>query len=265
MKILLRYLRVYLFVLRNSIMNMIIYRADFITWTVVHAFELLTNVAFFKIIFLRTSSIGGWDIYQVLVLLGFMEMTLALGSLTFYPMMYNFSEMIRKGDLDWKLVKPINTQFLITFPWIDVSDAASLLTGILMIAYSLSHQNGLNLFINVPVFLVHLFLAMIVMYSLVVLMLTMAFKTTRINYIEYFFWNLQWQGRYPATVFKGVVHFVFMFIVPIGLISTVPAQTLFGAFDWRYSLALVSYAAILFFLARKVFSDNLKGYSSASS
>lgn len=264
MKTLIHYLRVYFCIVRNSLMIILNDRFDFLLWTFVHLFELYINILFFQIIFLRTGSIGGWNIYQVLVLLGFMEMTLALGGLTFYPMMYRFSKMIRQGELDWKLVKPMDTQFLVTFPWTDISDSMSLVTGGLLIGYAITHLIGFSI-INILLFGLSVFLAMIIIYSSIVLMLCLAFKTTNINYIEWFFWNIQWLGRYPATVFKGTFHFIFMFVVPVGLISTVPAQTLFGQFNLTYFLVATVYATVLFILSRKLFTKSLKSYSSASS
>lgn len=264
MKTLIHYFRVYLCIFRNSLMIVISGRADFFLWTLVHIFELYINIQFFQIIFLRTASIGGWNIYQVLVLLGFMELTIALGSLTFYPMMYRFAKMIRQGELDWKLVKPIDVQFLVSIPWVDISDSMSIVTGTILMGYGLSHLTTLFL-PNIFVFLLDLFLVMMIMYSFIVLMLCLAFKSPNISYIEYFFWNIQWLGRYPATVFKGAVHFIFMFIVPVGLISTVPVQTLFGQFNLTHFLITLFYAVVLFILSRKVFLGNLKNYTSASS
>ncbi len=264
MKTFIHYFRVYLFIFRNSLMIILNDRFDFFLWTLVHVFELFINISFFRIIFLRTSSIGGWNIYQVLVLLGFMELTLALGGLTFYPMMYRFAKMIRQGELDWKLVKPIDTQFLVSVPWIDISDSMSLLTGTLLMAYGASHLVAFSA-LNIILFISTLFLAMTIMYSAVVLMLCLAFKSTNVNYIEYFYWNIQWLGRYPATVFKGAFHFAFMFVIPVGLISTVPAQTLFGQFNPTYFLVAAVYAVTLFVLSRRLFQENLKTYSSASS
>lgn len=265
MKNLFRYFRIYLFTLRNSVMIMLSYRTNLLMWTIIHAFELLTNIVFFNIIFLRAGSVGGWNINQVLVLLGFMEMTLGLGSLTFYPMMYNFNKMIRKGELDLRLVKPVDTQFLISFPWVDLDDFISIPTGLLLMGYGISQLGVQNLTINILAFIPSLILAEIIMYSIIVFLLCLAFRTTTVNYIENVFWNIQWQGRYPATVFRGIIHAIFMFIVPIGLISTIPAQVLFGRFDWRYFLIMVVYAVGGFLLSRKAFSNNLKRYSSASS
>ncbi|MCL4397759.1 ABC-2 family transporter protein [Patescibacteria group bacterium] len=265
MKTLIRYGRIYLTVLKSSIMMMLAYRADFFMWTFVHAFELTINATFFNIIFLHTSAIGGWNIYQVLILLGFMELTLGLGGVTFYPMMYGFGRMIRRGELDWKLVKPVDAQFLATIPWLDVSDMASIPSGILVMSYGLLHLGFQNLFLNIGLFVASLFLAMVIMYSAIVLLLSLAFKTTNIDYIHYFYWNIQWLGRYPVTVFKGITHFIFMFVVPIGLIATVPAQTLAGTFNWSYLGIAFVYAVGLFWLSRKVFTRSLRLYSSASS
>ncbi len=57
----------------------------------------------------------------------------------FMPNSEEFSELIRTGGLDFAMLKPIDTQFLISFRKVSWSSLANLLLGIVLIVISLSH------------------------------------------------------------------------------------------------------------------------------
>jgi len=55
-----------------------------------------------------------------------------------------------------------------------------------------------------------------------------------------------------------------MLVIPIGLITTVPAEVLMGIFDWKWIGASLGFAISLFIISRKIFLLGLRSYSSAS-
>lgn len=260
-----RYLKLYFSIFGRSVSLLLVSRLSFGVWSVVHILGLLINFLFFNIIYLKAGTLGGWNIFEVVILLGYMELVMGLGGLTFYPMMYDFSQMIRKGDLDWKLMRPVDVQFLISFPWLDISDVLSIVSGIIVMGIGLYNLHPEFLAVNVIVFIFLLILSMTVLYSFVLLLLTLAFYTTRLVSVDSLYGSIQWLGRYPESIFKGVAHFIIMFVVPVGLVSSVPAQALVGVFNPLYIAYLAVLAIALFVISRKVFLGQIKNYSSASS
>ncbi|RUM60346.1 MAG: ABC transporter permease, partial [Persephonella sp.] len=53
------------------------------------------------------------------------------------PNAQEFSELIRTGSFDFALLKPIDTQFIISFPRVDWSSLSTLAMGIALLGYSL--------------------------------------------------------------------------------------------------------------------------------
>ena len=89
------------------------------------------SLAFYLLIFEFAPSIGarkgGWGKYQFLI---FLATTLFANSLVgafFMPNLSEFSELIRTGNLDFALVKPIDTQFLISLRKIEWSTLSNFL------------------------------------------------------------------------------------------------------------------------------------------
>ncbi len=260
-----RYLKLYLSILKVSLMVTLTNRADLLVWTGVHAFELLIYLVFFQAIFLRSTTLGGWNAYEVIILLGYMEVILGLGGMTIYPIMYGFSKMIQKGELDWKLVKPVDIQFITTFSWLDTTDLMSIITGLVLMAFGVYKLGPANIIFNLIIFIVLFISSMMILYSIILLLVSLAFKSTSMNSVDSLFWNFQMLGRYPISVFKGVTYFIFMFVIPLGLISSVPARVLAGVIVPEQIFVSIVMSISLFYISRKVFLSNIRGYSSASS
>ena len=82
------------------------------------------NVGFYLIIFQHTNSIGegsGWDREKFFLFIATTWFINSLVQAFFMPNAQEFSELIRTGGLDFALLKPIDTQFLISFRRIDWS------------------------------------------------------------------------------------------------------------------------------------------------
>jgi ABC-2 type transport system permease protein len=260
-----RYLKVYKRILGIATMLLVEWRASFIIWTIIHVGELAINLTFFQIILSRTSLVGGWGIYEIAILLGYMELLLGLGGQTFYPMMSEFGEQIRTGKLDEKLVKPLDIQFLVSFPWTDVSDIFSIVTGIFMMTYGVSHLAVGNLALAILTFIPQLVISMIILYSMILMLLTISFITTKFDSVGDLYWTIISIGRYPVSLYKGLFHAFLMFVLPIGLVTSVPARTLAGFFEPGYFVYSIFLAVFLFFISRKIFLANIRHYTSASS
>lgn len=265
MKRVLTYLKVYLRIFAASIMMVSTYNVDFLFWTVVHALELVITIVFFNAIFLRTPVVGEWNIYQVIVLVGYINLLMGFGGLTFFPMMYEFKDVVRKGELDWKITKPIDVQFLVSFPWIDVWDFVFIPQGLLAMGYGLSRLGGFHFINHGLPFVVLTACSMVIIYSLATMGLSLVFRYVRLETVDHLIWTMLHLGKYPVSVFKGISYFILMFIIPIGLIATVPVKAIVGLLEGKDLLISLVFAASLFFLSRKIFFSNLRYYTSASS
>src|SRR5262245_6648852 len=135
------YFQVFLTFARNSLVRDMTYRANFIIECVTSLSWVLMNVGFYVLVFEYTPSIGlheqGWTKYQFFV---FMATTVIINSLVqafFMPNADDFGELIRSGELDFALLKPIDTQFLISLRRVEWSSLANLAFALFLLGYSL--------------------------------------------------------------------------------------------------------------------------------
>ena len=63
-------------------------------------------------------------------------------------------------------------------------------------------------------------LAIAVLYSLWILIVSLAFYVVKVDNLTYLFTSIFDAARWPATVFRGVLHLVFTFVIPLALMTT---------------------------------------------
>ncbi|HMO14746.1 MAG TPA: ABC-2 family transporter protein [Pirellulaceae bacterium] len=271
---------------RNSLVRDLSFRTNFILEAISSLAWTLMNLAFFKIIFLNASSIGrgtGWGEYEFYIFLGTVWIINSIVQTVFMPNAQEFSELIRTGHLDFALLKPINTQFLISFPKFNWSSLVNAFAGIVLVNYSLIRlsslaERPLELSIwSVPIYILFLCCGIGILYSIILSMASLSvwFGRNQNIYLVYFY--LTQFYRYPSEIYqRGVWGYglwaVFSFAIPILLVANVPARFLARPLrpEWTSSefymigFTLIATVASLF-ASRWVFNRSLLSYRSASS
>ena len=87
-------------------------------------------LAFYRTVFAKTSHIAGWSEPQYFFFVGCFFALNGLIETLFLENCNEFAELVRTGDLDFLLLKPIDEQFLITCRRIDWGTAPNVLMGV---------------------------------------------------------------------------------------------------------------------------------------
>src|SRR5689334_15352323 len=136
------YLAVFLTFARNSLVRNMMFRTNFIIECVSSVTWTLMNLGFYLLIFRYTNSIGdrtGWGQWEFFAFLATTMLVNSIVQAFFMPNCEDISELIRTGGLDFALLKPIDTQFLISLEKIDWSSLANFAAGLVLLGISV-HQ-----------------------------------------------------------------------------------------------------------------------------
>jgi ABC-2 type transport system permease protein len=261
---LIKYIKVYIYIFKMSWMDKAAYRFNFFIWFVINFLILVISILFFSIIFGNAFEVNGWNYEKSLILIGITNLMFGIGAITYYPFMYTFSGNIQSGKLDFKLIKPLDIQFLATIPFCDVEDVMLLINSLIIFIYTLPKISSTGFF-EVLAFLILFLSSNIILYSIVTLFQTIAFKVVKIQSLTEIIWNVVSIGKFPVKIFDGILRTLFMIIIPAGLLITVPAEVLTGTYDWKWIATSLILAILLFVISRKAFLNGIKHYSSASS
>ena len=108
-------------------------------------------------------------------------------------------------------------------------------------------------------------LAIVILYSIWILVISASFWVVKVDNLSYLFGSLFDAARWPISVFRGALRIVFTFVFPIALLTTYPALALLGRLDARTALAAFGGGLAFAALARWVWHRALGLYTSASS
>ena len=272
------YARVFWTFFRNSLVRELTFRANFLITLLTRAFWFVAQLTLFEIIFRNVVSINDWSREEYFV---FMATGMLINSIVetfFMPNCANFSELIRKGDLDFVLLKPIDTQFLISFQKIELAMLNQILMAAGLLGYSLVslHRQGRLAggvgFLDVVMYLLLILLGVAFFYSLMITLASTSVWFGRNQGLYDFWFYITVFARYPASIYSGspvgeMLRFAFSYIVPILLVVTVPARILTAkALEPSWITAVAVTATLVgLFVSRKVFLWSLRMYRSASS
>jgi ABC-2 type transport system permease protein len=260
------------------------FRANFLLECVSSASWTLMNVGFYLILFQHAPSIGaatGWGRAEFFIFLATTWMINAIVQTFFMPNAQEFSELIRTGGLDFALLKPIDTQFLISFRRMDWSALSNLVVAVLLLGvgmYQLSQrsdptwQPGPWVVILYPFYL---FCGVAILYSIMTVLAATSIWLGRNQSLYDFWFYITNFSRYPAEIYQRgwgyALWGIFTFAIPVLVVVNVPArllaQPLQPRASWELPMAAFAVVAALgsLFVSRRIFQRALASYRSASS
>jgi ABC-2 type transport system permease protein len=262
----LRYLRLLGIQLRASTAVAMQYRLDFLVQGGLALFWTGWGIVPLLVVFGARPGVAGWTFEEALVVMGWFMVMKGILEGAVNPSLAAVVEHIRKGTLDFVLLKPADAQFLVSTqkfqPWRVVDAAAGL--AIFVVAFrrlgrwpSPSHVVAAALLLGC---------AALILYSLWILVISAAFYVVKVDNLSFLFVSIFDAARWPADVFRGALRAVFTFVVPLAIMTTFPARALLGK-DFGPAQAAGALAGALAFavFARMVWLRSIGRYTSASS
>jgi ABC-2 type transport system permease protein len=261
----LKYVRLLREFFRACLVEEFEYRANFVGNFLNTMLTLLGAILTIRLFFLQTDSIGGWSFYEVLALLGVFNAMQGLIAFFLQPNMSRLVNHIREGTLDFVLLKPVDSQFYISFRHLVFWRLADVVIGIALTAFATSRLELDMSYSAWLVFTLFFVAAVIIVYSLWMGIMTCSFWAVKVDNLSFLFQSVFETARYPVSVYKGAVRFVLTYIFPVALVTTVPAQSLTGRLTLETGTIALLFAILLAILSRLFWKTALKSYTSASS
>ena len=242
------------------------YKVDFTIGAVGFLLEQVINIAFLTIIFGRVENLRGWGYYEVLFIYGFSLFPNGLDHLLFDNIWNVGYWMIRKGEFDKYLTRPISTLLIVTVEEFQVDAFGKLLLGIALMVTSIRHIDLPFIWYDIPLALIAILFGMLIYSSIKTIFGAIAFWTKRSGHLMEVTYNLNQFSQYPVSIYSRAVRGAVTYIVPFALTSFYPASYLLRHTRPVFSiLAPVVAAMILMTIALIVWHKGLDAYESAGS
>src|SRR5262245_25683040 len=238
MKTLSRYFRLWLGFARFGLVRELSFRSNFLVKISVEILWLAILLVFYRTVFAQTNLVAGWNEFQFLFFVG---CYFALGGLVetlFLENCNEFAELVRTGDLDFLLLKPIDEQFLVSCRKIDWSTGVNVLTGAVVMAIALRQMHWEFDPVRIAAFAVAFTCGLLIAYSFMLVLTSVSVWMVRNQSLMEMWWLFSSLARYPKEIFSRTwaenIGRLFTFVLPILLVSNVPAEVMVRTLDWRW-------------------------------
>lgn len=250
---------------RLSLLLTLQYRFELVLDTFFQLFWTGTALLPLWLVFEERPMIAGYTYPEALCVTGFFTVLQGVLEGVIQPSLASVVEHVRNGTLDFVLLKPADAQFLVSTHRFAPLRAVNVAAGLAIFAHAFSRMGRTPAPIDVLLALGLLGCAVLVLYSLWILTVSAAFYVGRIDNLRYLFSAIFDAARWPASVYRGVLAFVLTFVIPLALMTSVPADALLGRMSAAAGLSTL--AATMFFVAlsRMVWVRSVARYTSASS
>lgn len=245
--------------------RMLEYRVNFAVGVASGLGGLVLAVLTFLIIYQFTDDVAGWSQAQALLLVGVYKVAEGLIGLQVAPNMQAIPGYIRTGDLDFILLSPVPSRFLVSVRTLALPAAFDVLSGLVVVVYA---GNGAHVHwsvVGVAEASVFLLCGLLLLYSVWFLTVTLAFWLVQVQTLDTLFASLFETARYPVSFFKGLVRGLLTFAFPVAFATTFPTQALLGTSDPALLLVGTLLAALALAGTQRCWDCAVRRYSSASS
>ncbi len=260
-----RYLRLLGVQLRTSALLAMQYRGDFLIDGGISLFWMGTALAPLFVVFRERQSIAGWTFPEALLVIGWFTLLQGVLEGAINPSLTGVVEHIRKGTLDFVLLKPADAQFLVSttrfLPWRAINGVASL--GLFI--YAFQQMGRLPSLPGLLAAAVLMGSSVLLLYSLWILTICAAFYVVRVDNLTFFFSSLFDAARWPVSVFRGALAFFFTFVIPLAVMTTFPAQAMLGKLPLTSLVGAVLGSLAFAAASRWMWLRSIGRYTSASS
>jgi len=241
------------------------YRADTIINILLNIMWLGWELLSLSIIFNNTTTIGGWGLPELVALLGVFRLVNTMMIALIWPNTEKFNQSIRDGSMDYTILQPANSMFLVTFSRITVWRIWDLALAFVLIVVGINMSGDLITPLHILTFSLLAISGMIIIYSLWIVLIALTFWFTKFDNNVTIMQALMDSGRYPVSVYPVWMRIIVTYIIPIAVATTIPLQALRGDLNLNQIMIFFMVSVVAFIIATRVWKLGLKQYSGASS
>jgi ABC-2 type transport system permease protein len=260
-----RYLRLLGIQLRASTAVALQYRVEFLGQGLLAVLWTFWAVVPLLVLFGHRAAVAGWGFDEALVVMGWFTLMKGVLEGAVNPSLASVVEHVRKGTLDFVLLKPADAQFLVSTAKFEPWRVVDVLGGLVLFGVAFHRMGRVPAPGHVLAALVLLACAALTLYSLWILVVSAAFFVVKVDNLSFLFSSIFDAARWPVTVFRGAWRVLFTFIIPLALMTTYPALALLGRLNLGAVALACGLAAAFAWAARQVWLRSIGHYTSASS
>jgi ABC-2 type transport system permease protein len=261
-KTLTKYLKIWWLMSKNAFMSVLVNRLGFSFFLTGKIIRFVFFFIFLSFILTGAKSLAGYSPNQVIFFFLTFNFIDILAQFLFREV-YRFRPMIVKGTFDYVLSKPVNALFRALMGGADIIDLVTIppLIIVLVIFGKSLNPSFLSLFF----YLILILNGLLIATSFHIAVLALGIVTLEIDHTVMIYRDLTNLGRFPIDIYKQPLQAVLTYLVPVGLMVTLPSKALIGLISPFGVLVACLFGVLIFLIATRFWHFALERYTSASS
>ncbi len=260
-----KYVRLVRLLLKQNFLRELNFRGNFFLAVGTNALWFLIAIIFFGAIYLQSPSIGGWSMDETLMLLSVSEIVHLLYKGLLGKGVSRIPDLVRTGRLDHLLLKPVDSQFLVSFYRVDYYSLISLIFPLALFFRSLERLTISLTVGQIFAALALIFGSVFILYSVSLFIVSLSFWLTQVYALHALFQEVFSLSNYPESIYSGLLRIAFTFVFPIVIIANYPASFILHKHIGVLWLPVLFAVCVWGLLARRLWFYGLRHYSGASS
>lgn len=182
----------------------------------------------------------------------------------FFREVYRFRGLLMQGGFDFVLLKPLNPLVRVLMGGADLMDMIILVILIIAVGW----YGTINISSNPVDWLLYIGLiinSFLIAAAFHMIALGIGIMVLTVDHLVMIFRDLSGMLRIPVDLYSTPIRFLLTFILPLGIMFTVPAKALMGILSIELLLISFGIGVLSIFLAVKFWQFSIRFYQSASS
>lgn len=261
-----RYFRLHRIFIAQYLKRLMEYKTDFLLGAVGMLIWQAIQILFLGIIFSQIPDLKGWSFDEVLFIYGFSLIAKSLDHLFFDNLWMVGYRIVRKGEFDKYLTRPVNTLYHVIVENFCIDAFGELLSCVLLLGYAIPRLNLPFHWYTIPLVIVVVVFATMIYTSLKIMTAAVAFWTKASGHVMHMLYMTNDFSKYPVTIYNKAVKAIITYVIPFAFTAYFPASYFLTGQNGLFCIGgTVIAGSVLFALALFIWRKGLNAYESAGS
>lgn len=221
-----RFLRLYRTFVLQRLKTMMEYRVDFLTGAASFLVNQLTNIIFIRILFGQIPALDGFLYHEILFIYGFSLVPKGLDHLCTDNLWKVAWFVVRKGDFDKYLTRPINPLLHVIMEDFQLDALGELLVGVVLMSIAADALQLRLSLVSVLLMVIAIIFGALIFTGIKIAGASIAFKIKESGSILQIFYMTSDFAKYPVTIYSSAVRNIVTYIIPFAFTAYFPAAYL---------------------------------------
>ncbi|HER5554953.1 TPA: ABC-2 family transporter protein [Streptococcus pyogenes] len=259
-----KYLILHKIFIKQYIKQILEYKADFIIGLSGVLISQYFTLVFLSIIFSKIPKLVGWSFYEIMFIYGFSLLPKGIDHLLFDNLWALGQRLIRKGEFDKYLLRPISPLFHVMVETFQVDALGEIIFALILLFYTLPYMDWT--FPRIMILIMSIFFATLIYTSIKVIAASISFWSKQSGGLLYIFYMFNDFAKYPVTIYNSTIRWVISYILPFAFTAFYPASYFLTKKNFLYNIGGLIFISILFsLLSIRIWDKGINNYESAGS